>query len=117
MPYKLKGGLSRLSLRQLRARRRRMAQGFPDVAEIMAGSLQSQHRRCGNVGCRCARGELHGPYVYLAVRAGPRNRMVYVPADVAEEVQRRVTLSERIRSSLAEISAINLELLARGELD
>lgn len=116
MPHKL-ADLSTLSVPQLRARRRRAAQRFPDVEEMIAGSLQSQHRRCGNAGCRCARGELHGPYVYLAVRAGPRNRTVYVPAELAEEVQRRVSLSERIRSSLAEISAINLELLARGELD
>ncbi len=81
------------------------------------GSLQSQRRSCGKEGCRCARGELHGPYVYLAVRTGERNRLVYVPAELAEQVQRRVAVSERIQATLAEISAINLELLARGELD
>ncbi len=120
MPYKVGAtgvDLGRLSLRQLRARRQRAVEQFPDVQEIVAGSLQSQHRRCGKPGCRCARGELHGPYVYLSVRAGARNRLVYVPADLADEVQRRVDLSGRIQSTLAEISAINLELLARGELD
>ncbi len=118
MTYKMEGpDLSRLSLRQLRERRARAARRFPDVAAIVTGSLQQQRRRCGKEGCRCARGELHGPYVYLAVRAGKRNRLVYVPAALAREVGRRVALSARIQAALAQISALNLELLARGELD
>ena len=118
MPYKASDiNLSQLSSRQLRDRRRRLAARFPDLEEMVLGSLQSQHRSCGKEGCRCTRGELHGPYVYLAVRVGRRNRLVYVPAELADELQRRVALSQRVQASLAQISAINLELLARGELD
>lgn len=118
MPYKAANlDLSQLSTRQLRDRRRRLAMRFPDVEEIVLGSLQSQRRSCGKEGCRCTRGELHGPYVYLAVRAGRRNRLVYVPAELAEQMKRRVAVSQHIQDSLAEISAINLELLARGKLD
>jgi len=42
---------------------------------------------------------------------------VYVPADLAEVVRRHVVLTEQIESTLASISAINLELLARRQLD
>ena len=109
--------LSQFSSRQLRDRRRRLAARFPDLVEVVMGSLHSHRRSCGKEGCRCTRGELHGPYVYLAVRMGRRNRLLYVPAELADEVQRRVAVSQRVQASLAEISAINLELLARGELD
>jgi hypothetical protein len=34
-----------------------------------------------------------------------------------EDVRRRVTTTGRIETALREISAINLELLARGEID
>lgn len=104
------------SVRQLRARRARLARQLPDVQETLWGSLQSQSRRCGKQACRCAEGELHGPYVYLSVRAGPRSRLLYIPAELAEEVGRHVEVTGRIEAALAEISAINLELLARGEL-
>src|SRR2546429_4345401 len=57
-------------------RRDRLVAGLPQAAAFLAGSLVEQRRRCGKEGCRCARGELHGPYAYLSV-AG---RMVYVPA-------------------------------------
>ncbi len=108
--------LSGLGLRQLRERRRRIASQIPDLEIIIAGSLQTQRRRCGKEGCRCARGELHGPYLYLSLRAGGRTRMIYVPAGLAGEVRQAVTASAGVRAALAEISAINLELLRRGRL-
>lgn len=108
--------LSDLSVRQLRARRARLAHRLPDVEWTLRGSLQTQSRRCGKEGCRCATGELHGPYVYLSVRSGGGTRLLYIGADLAEKVKQRVEMTSRLERALAEISAINLELLARGEL-
>lgn len=109
--------LSSLSVRQLRARRRRLAASLADPQANLEGSLVSQMRRCGKEGCRCTQGELHGPYVYLSISRGADRRLVYVPADLAEVVQQHLTLSEQIEAWLAAISAINLELLARRQLD
>lgn len=109
--------LRTLSARQLRTRRARLARQLPDVEGTLRGALHRQMRRCGKAGCCCADGELHGPYIYLSVRTDERTGLLYVPADVVEDVKRRVETTERIEAALAEISAINLELLARGELD
>jgi hypothetical protein len=51
--------------------------------------------------------------VYLSV-AG---HLVYVPAGLAEVVRDRLEVSARLQAVLEEISAINLELLSRKELD
>lgn len=116
MTYKV--GWSERSVTQLRTRRRRLVRALPDVAETLRGALTSQGRRCGRQGCRCARGELHGPYDYLVVgRDGGRSRMLYVPAGMGGPAHRRVAATARIEAVLAEISAINVELLARRELD
>ena len=109
--------LSALSAPQLRVRRARLARQLPHVEMTLLGSLQTQGRRCGKQECRCAQGELHGPYVYLSVRTGARRRLLYIPANLAEEVRRRVEVTGRLETTLAEISAINLELVARRELD
>jgi hypothetical protein len=108
-----KNGLRGLSAAELRSRRDRLAAELPLAAQFLAGSLVEQRRKCGKEGCRCARGELHGPYVYLAV-AG---RMVYVPAVLADAVRAHLETSGRLQAALEEISAVNLELLARRELD
>ena len=111
-------GLDGLTSRQLRARRRRAVGRLPAWEEYLAGSLAEQSRRCSKAGCRCAQGELHGPYVYLSVgRARGRRGMVYVPEVLAGLVRRRVLAGEQAQRQLAEISAINLELLARRELE
>lgn len=106
-----------LTIRQLRARRRRLARSLPDVEALISGSVVEQGRRCGKEGCRCASGDLHGPYTYVVLpRAAGRTRTVYVPAAAAEAVRRGAGISAQVREALEEISAINVELLSRGEL-
>ena len=79
--------------------------------------MVEQGRRCGKEGCRCASGDLHGPYTYVVLpRAAGRTRTVYVPAAAAEAVRRGAGISAQVRDALEEISAINVELLSRGEL-
>ena len=106
--------LAGLTVRALRARRRRLAEGLSDVEALLRGTVVTQRRRCGKASCRCADGQLHGPYTYLSVpRPGRRPRLVYVPAELAQTVSGQVAVAARVEAVLAEITAINTELLAR----
>jgi hypothetical protein len=82
----------------------------------LAGSLVRQGRRCSSRGCRCRRGELHGPYLYLALYGGGRNRTLYVPAGLEAVVADHVAATRRNEAALAEIARINVELLRRRAL-
>jgi hypothetical protein len=42
--------------------------------------------------------------------------LLYVPSALVDMVRSDVEISQRLREALAEISAINMELLARREL-
>jgi hypothetical protein len=110
--------LGKLSVAQLRARRRRRGRALRNAETTLLGSLVTQGRRCGREGCRCAEGELHGPYLYITLRQ-PRGRgsLLYVPAELAARVRERVALTAQMQAALQEISAINLELLSRRQLD
>jgi hypothetical protein len=110
-------GFSELSVRQLLARRRRLAGGVADPERTLRGVLLCEGRRCSSEGCRCRRGELHGPYSYLAIYAGGRSRTVYVPQAVAPVAEAHVEVTQRNEVLLAEISQINLELLRRRALE
>jgi hypothetical protein len=111
-----KNDLSRLSTRGLLTRRRRLAARLGDVEQVLTGSLVEQTRRCGKPGCRCAQGDPHGPYVYFAPRPGGRGRSKYVPANLVAAVRTRLARGEQVEAVLAEIAAINTELLTRREL-
>ena len=111
-----KKDLSRVSTRTLLDRRRRLVTRLGDAETLLAGSLVEQTRRCGKAGCRCADGEPHGPYVYFAPKTAGRGRLRYVPAALLEVVRRCVHTGTAVEAVVAEISAINTELLGRREL-
>jgi hypothetical protein len=111
-----KNDLRDLTTEQLLARRRAAAGRLGDVEQVLSGTLAEQSRRCGRPGCRCADGEPHGPYAYFTPRPGGRGRARYVPAALADAARRFLRRGTEVEAVLAEISAVNAELLARREL-
>jgi hypothetical protein len=87
-----------------------------DVEQMLVGSLVEQTRRCGKPGCRCAAGDLHGPYMYFTPKIAGRGRARYVPEALVAAVRRWLTRGEQVTVAIEQISAINAELLARREL-
>jgi hypothetical protein len=108
--------LGPLTDRQLRDRRGRLAATVERVELTLPGTLVRQGRRCSSAGCRCHRGELHGPYLYLALYVGGRNRTLYVPAASAEVVSEHVEVTGANQAAVDEIARINVELLRRRAL-
>jgi hypothetical protein len=109
--------LAGVPTRRLLARRHALAAGLGSVEKVLSGSLVMQARRCGKAGCRCARGEPHGPYAWFTARQPGDGRMKYVPSGLVEVVQIYQQRDAEVQMALAEISAINAELLARRELE
>ncbi len=108
--------LQGLSVRQLCARRGRLAAALTRPEATLPGALVRQRRRCSSSGCRCHRGELHGPYLYLAFYGDGRNRTLYVPAVLEAVVEEHVSVTHRNDAVLGEIAQINVELLGRRAL-
>jgi len=79
---------------------RREAKGVKALHKIepagLPGAVCAQWTRCGKAGCRCTRGELHGPYYYRMWREQGRLRKSYVPAADVEEVRAQCE-QERMR--------------------
>lgn len=113
----MSSSLSEMGTRQLLARRRRLAARVSEPERTLRGVLLSEGRRCSSEGCRCRRGELHGPYAYLAVYVDGRSRTLYVPASAQAVCEASVEVTQRNEALLVEISEINLELLRRRALE
>jgi hypothetical protein len=57
-----------------------LAESLP---KMLPGVVCPQWVRCGRPSCRCARGQLHGPYHYRFFREAGKLRKVYIrPADL-----------------------------------
>ena len=102
---------------RLLERRRRAAEQFPPVEQVLRGTLGKRWVRCGKAGCHCRKGRGHGPVRYLTVTlAVGRTRQVTVTAEDLETVRRHVRNYRRLWELLELISAINRELLQRRSL-
>jgi len=104
-------------VRKLLARRRLLAGRLSEPERTLRGVLVREGKRCSSEGCRCHRGEPHGPYTYLAVYTEGRSRTIYVPAAAQGTTEAHLALTQRNEQLLAEISQINLELLRRRALE
>ena len=103
-----------LSVGEVRRARARLARGLARRGEIMTGSLAMRATRCGRPGCTGARGEQHGPYLYVSVFREGRTRSVYVPQHLEGEVRRWVENARQLESDVAAITWLNAELVRRA---
>jgi len=71
----------------------RQVRTLMECDDFVRGGVYRLRRRCGKAGCRCARGELHESWVFLAREKGVQ-RMRGVPAG---KIARWRELAERYR--------------------
>ena len=65
-----------------------LCQTLPKItAEPLPGSVHAEWKTCGKPTCRCARGDLHGPYWSLRWREGGRQRRRYIKPGDLEQVR------------------------------
>jgi hypothetical protein len=67
------------------------------LPKILPGVVRPQWVRCGRPGCRCYRGEPHGPYFYRFWREGGRLRKAYVRPEDLGQVRARCEARRRAR--------------------
>lgn len=80
----------------------------------LPGYVESQMVRCGKSGCRCKRGQLHGPYFYLYSWSYGRSTKEYVRlSDVAAAVSACQNYRD-LQAQLRRGRAIYKALLARA---
>jgi len=81
---------------------------------FLCGSLVSLRRVCGKEGCKCKQGELH-PGLCVALRAGDKRKMIYVPQALEATVRRWVSTYQEAWQLMEKISQSCLERFLRGK--
>lgn len=76
----------------------------------MEGSLIKRFTRCGRPGCRCMKGQPHGPFWYLSRRIEGKTRYTYIPKDRAKEVKTLIDRGIEIRKARARIRELTERL-------
>lgn len=102
--------------RRLSVRRRALVEELARLGPVLRASLIERFTQCGKGGCKCMRGEKHGPSYYLTVSYAKRKtRQVYVSKDLKPLAEAWVRNYHQAMTVLEEISSINLELIRLKE--
>lgn len=66
-----------------------LVEGLLKAKPFRAGSVVRRFSVCGKAGCRCQRGEKHGPFWYLSEKEGGRTKLRYLgtEAKARQELQ------------------------------
>jgi len=101
-------------MKGVEAKRARLLREIQGCSGMLQGSLVTLYRKCGKKGCRCERGEKHGPAYYLSYKEGGVTRMVYIPVSRLEEVKKAMEAFSRYWELGVKRSRLNREYMGMG---
>lgn len=78
---------------------------------LVRGSLVPMYKACNKGGCKCTRGELHGPYWYLSWSEAGRTRMYFVKAAGQGRVRAGATRYRRWRQGRVQLVKLQQRIL------
>lgn len=92
--------------RFLQARQKQLQAKSP----VLAASLVTIRRACGNPNCRCARGKKHlGHYLTWKVKA--KTHTAYVPVDLLPQAMQWTQEHRRLKQLVRELTQLSLALI------
>jgi len=94
----------RKTIWDLSARRDRIQRKLSYPPPMIEGCLQTVYKKCGSPNCRCAKGNLHGPYWVLSKKAGKKRKLTYLEKALEAE---KVGNYQKYNRDLAAIRKIN----------
>lgn len=100
-----------LKAAELRRRKFLLVRKFDLPQELLPGSLSLTHRRCGKSNCHCASGTGH-PVWLLTFSFRGKKRVERIPEEWVDEVKALVERGREFKDAVAEVFAVNAELLA-----
>ena len=104
-------------MKELQREKERLLREIQECSGMLQGSLVTLYRKCGRKGCKCERGEKHGPSSYLGFKDGGVSRMIYIPASRLEEVKKAVEAFSRYWELGVKLSRLNLEIMGLRRRD
>ena len=79
--------------------------------KMLSGSVIKKYKACGKAGCKCTRGELHGPFYYLSFSKDKKTKMIFIRRHLWERAIKLNNNYKNWRKSRADISKINKKIL------
>lgn len=78
---------------------------------LLRGSLYAAYKSCRKKGCKCMRGEKHGPFLYLSDKISGKTSMIFIRKSIEYQVRALANNYVRWRRIRAQVAKYNNEVL------
>ena len=109
--------MSNKTAKKLLEERAKLLEELATLSHLLHGSWVERYSVCSRAGCKCRRGERHGPRRYLVVSEDGRQRQKYVPNSQVEAAQKGLAQDRRLQKIAARITQLNLALMKVGDYE
>lgn len=106
--------MSNTKIEKLLQRRKQLAKELSSHAGVLHGTWVERYTVCSRKGCKCHRGEKHGPRYHLAVMENGKQKQHYIRMANKELAIEGLHHDQNIEQILQELTKINLELMKQG---
>lgn len=103
----------RQEIYKLNQKRWKLLECIMDPGQLLTASFYERYTKCGNPGCKCASGELHGPFQWIYQRR--KGGKLISTSCVADKIQDAATFSEnykKFKENRAQVKILDDEINA-----
>ena len=75
--------------------------------DMVSGSIYSAYKKCGNKNCRCARGELHGPFYYLSRKEDGVTKLTFIRRADEDRITSQAENYRKYIKAMAKLNKLN----------
>ena len=103
--------MSSKTVKKLLEERARLLAELGTLSRLLHGSWVERYSVCSRAGCKCRRGERHGPRRYLVVNEAGSQRQKYVQNSRVPAALEGLAQYRRLQEIVDRITQINLALM------
>jgi hypothetical protein len=107
--------MSNISLKQLLRQRELLLEEMSQLTLLLHGSWIERYSTCTRKGCKCHRGQRHGPRYYLVINEDGRQRQKYIPSLQVDTAKRGLAQYKRLQDIVDSITQLNLLIIKESE--
>ena len=78
--------------------------------DMVAGSIYTVYKKCGNKNCRCARGKPHGPFYYLSRKIDGKTKLTFVRRADEKEIEEKAYNYKKYIKATADLKKIEKKI-------
>jgi hypothetical protein len=109
--------VSNKTLKQIVEERARLLAEMGTMSRLLHGSWVERYSVCSRAGCKCHRGERHGPRRYLVVNEAGHQRQKYVQNSRTQAALEGLAQYRRLQEIVDRITHINLALMKEDDYE